>query len=55
MPLACCSPSKPIEHLVNTDGASFHTLQPKLANEYKVKAVTLALKPNDASLSRSEV
>lgn len=41
----CCSPSKPVEHLVNTDGAPFHTLEPDLANERKVEEVTFALNP----------
>lgn len=58
MPVACCSPSKPIEHLVNTDGASLHTLYPDLANEHRVKEVTFALNPDalhrNASLSVGE-
>lgn len=36
-PVACCSPSKPVERLVNTDGAPFHTLQPDLADEGTVE------------------
>lgn len=46
MPVACCSPSEPVERLVNTDGASFHKLQLDLANEHRVKEVTFALKPD---------
>lgn len=44
-PVACCSPSKPVERLVNTDGTPFHTIEPDLANERRVKEVTFALKP----------
>lgn len=41
----CCSSSKPVERLVNTDGAPFHTLQLDLADERRVKEVTFALNP----------
>lgn len=58
MPIACYSPSKPIEHLVNTDGASPHTLYSDLANEHRVRKVTFALNPDalhrNASLSTGE-